>query len=142
MYKGIFTWFHTYGRKQESLEKFRDVKKWTARKVLGVEAKEELKTMIQQKTGGWNGMNSGQADNQKAFGMYQVELSRLWEGVPEQEKARLEEVAALWNQMGPPPDQQAKFAFLASSCRQSWIIDVALEMQRRHTSTFGPFASR
>jgi len=77
------------------------------------------------------------ADNQKAFGTYQVELSRLWEGVPEREKARLEEVAALWNQMGPPPDQQAKFAFLASSCRQSWIIDVALEMQRRHTSTFG-----
>jgi len=83
MYKGIFTWFHTYGRKRESLEKFRDVKKWTARKVLGVEAEEELKTTIRQKTGGWNGTNSGQADNQKAFGTYQVELSRLWEGVPE-----------------------------------------------------------
>ena len=98
--------------------------------------------MIQQKTGGWNGMNSGQANNQKAFRTYQVELSRLWEGVPEREKARLEEVAALWNQMGPLPDQQAKFTFLASSCRQSWIIDMALEMQRRHTCMFGPFASR
>jgi hypothetical protein len=55
------------------LEKFQDVKTWTAQKVLAVEAEQDLKRTIQENTGGCKGLNSGKADNQKAFGMYQLD---------------------------------------------------------------------
>jgi hypothetical protein len=73
-----------------------------------VEAEEDLKEIIRSNTGGWNGSNSGKADNQRAFGTYQVELSKLWHGTSEAERERLDEIAALWNQVGPPAEQQAK----------------------------------
>ena len=73
-----------------------------------VEAEEDLKATIRTNTGGWNGSDSGKADNQKAFGTYQAELSKLWNRTSDKDKAQLEEVAALWNQMGPPAEQQAK----------------------------------
>jgi hypothetical protein len=97
-----------YGRKRASAEKFKDIKKWTARSVLAVEAEEELKTTIWENTGGWAGSLSGKSDNQKAFGAYQGELSNLWKATSDRERERLEDVAKLWNQMGPPPEQQAK----------------------------------
>lgn len=75
---------------------------------MGVEAEEELKTIIRNKTGGWAGSSSDKKDNQKAFGMYQTELSKLWEGTSTAEQERMEKLATLWNQMGPPPEQQAK----------------------------------
>lgn len=75
---------------------------------MGVEADEELKTIIRSKTGGWAGSSSDQKDNQRAFGTYQTELSKLWESTPGAEKDRMEKLATLWNQMGPPPEQQAK----------------------------------
>ena len=106
--QGIYTWFHTYGQKRESIEKFRDMKKWTARKVLGIEADTDLKNTIRTKSGGWNGSESGKADNQRAFGMYQAELTKVWDRTSDEEKQRLELVAELWNQMGPPAAQQAK----------------------------------
>jgi hypothetical protein len=97
-----------YGRKRESVEKFKSLKKWTARSVFGAEVQDELKTMIRMKTGGWKGSLSDKSDNQKAFGQYQAELSKLWNTTSDGEKARLGKVAELWNQMGPPPEQQAK----------------------------------
>jgi hypothetical protein len=90
------------------LEKFRDVKTWTARKVLAVEAEQDLKRTIQENTGGWKGLNSGKADNEKAFGMYQLELSKIWQNQSEVERNRLEGIAKLWNETGPPAAQQAK----------------------------------
>jgi hypothetical protein len=97
-----------YGRKHESAEKFRSVKKWTARSVFGTEVQDELKATIQLKTGGWNRASSGLADNQKAFSLYQKELTKLWNDTSDKEKDRLDRLAELWNQMGPPPKQQAK----------------------------------
>ena len=44
---------------------------------LSVEADEELKTIIWSKTGGWAGSPSDQKDNQRAFRMYQIKLSKL-----------------------------------------------------------------
>jgi hypothetical protein len=97
-----------YGRKRESVEKFRSVKKWTARTVFGTEVADELKETIQMKTGGWKGASSGLADNKNAFSLYQKELSKLWNNTSDKEKERLDRLAELWNQMGPPPKQQAK----------------------------------
>ena len=90
------------------MEKFRDVKTWTARKVLAVEAEQDLKSTIQENTGGWKGLNSGKADNQKAFGTYQLELSKIWQNQSEAERDRLDGIAKLWNETGPPAAQQAK----------------------------------
>ena len=89
-------------------EKFKNIKKWTGRSVLSVEADEELKTIIQSKMGGWAGSSSDQKDNQCVFRMYQMELSKLWELTPAAEKDRMEKLATLWDQMGPPLEQQAK----------------------------------
>jgi len=97
-----------YGRKRESAEKFKRVKRWTARTVFGTEVQDELKKTIRLKTGGWNGASSGRLDNQKAFGQYQAELSKLWERTSAAEKERLAGVAELWNRMGPSQEQQAK----------------------------------
>jgi hypothetical protein len=107
-WQGVYTWFHMYGRKRASAEKFKDIKTWTARSVLAVEAEEELKAIIRENTGGWAGSLSGKRDNQKAFGTYQTELSTLWKTTSDSERERLEAVAKIWNQMGPPPEQQAK----------------------------------
>lgn len=90
------------------MEKFKNVKKWNARGVFAAQAEDELKETIRQKTGGWKGTSSDKSDNQKAFGLYQIELSKLWNHTSDGEKERLEKVAELWNQMGPPPKQQAK----------------------------------
>ena len=89
-------------------EKFKNIKKWTGWSILGVEADEELKTIIQSKTGGWAGSSSDQKDNQRAFGTYLMELSKLWESILAAEKDRMEMLAILWNQIRPPPKQQAK----------------------------------
>jgi len=107
--QGVYTWFHTYGRTRESSEKFKGIKKWTARRVLAVQAKGELKKTIQGKTGGWVEATSGRSDNQKAFGSYQKELSNLWEKTSEEEKRKMEDLADVWNQMGPPAEEQARY---------------------------------
>jgi hypothetical protein len=140
IFKGIYLWFHTYGRTRKSAEKFKDVKKWTARKVLAVEAEEDLKQTIRESTGGWNGSNSGKADNQKAFGTYQVELSKIWNQQSEDDRSRLEEIARLWNETGPPAIQQAKCVLTYSSGLSAHQF--SLETQRRLPSTFGHFVNR
>ena len=56
-----------------------------AQTVFGTEVQDELKKTIQLKTG-WNGALSGRLDNQKAFGQYQAELSKLWEHTSAAEK--------------------------------------------------------
>jgi hypothetical protein len=68
-----------------------------------------LKKTIQGKTGGWVEATSGKADNQKAFGTYQRELSMLWDETSEAEKRKMEELAVIWNRMGPPPEEQARY---------------------------------
>jgi hypothetical protein len=79
------------------------------RRVLSVQAKGELKKTIQGKTGGWVEATSCRSDNQKAFGMYQKELSNLWDKTSEVEKRKMEELADIWNQMGPPAEEQARY---------------------------------
>jgi hypothetical protein len=108
-WQGVYTWFHTYGRTRESSEKFKGIKKWTGRRVLAVQAKEELKKTIQGKTGGWVEATSGRLDNQKAFGTYQKELSNLWDKTSEVEKRKMEDLADIWNRMGPPAEEQARY---------------------------------
>jgi hypothetical protein len=95
--QGVYAWFHTYGRTRESSEKFKGIKKWTGRRVLAVQAKGELKETIQGKTGGWVEDTSCKADNQKAFGTYQKELSNLWGKTSEAEKRKMEDLANIWN---------------------------------------------
>ena len=101
-----------YGRTRESSEKFKGIKKWTARRVLAVQAKGELKKTIQGKMGGWVEATSGRLDNQKAFGLYQKEFSNLWEKTSEGEKRKMEDLANVWNQMGPPAEEQARYNLL------------------------------
>ena len=79
------------------MEKFKGIKKWTGRRVLAVQAKEELKKTIQGKTGGWVETTSCKSDNQKAFGTYQKELSNLWDQTSAVEKKKIENLADIWN---------------------------------------------
>jgi hypothetical protein len=90
------------------LEKFWDIKTWTAQKVLAIEAEQDLKRTIQENMGSWKRLNSGKADNQKTFGTYQLELSKIWQNQSEVEQDRLEGIVKLWNETGPPAAQQAK----------------------------------
>ena len=94
-HQGLYAWFHTYGRKRASTEKFKNIKSWTGRSVLGVEANEDLKTIIWNKTGGWAGSSSDQKDNQRAFRMYQTELSKLWDLTLKAEQEHMEKLAIL-----------------------------------------------
>lgn len=66
--------------------------------------------MIQGKTGGWVEDASSKADNQKAFGTYQRELSNLWKKTSEAEKRKMEDLADIWNRMGPPAEEKARYA--------------------------------
>ena len=107
--QGVYTWFHTYRWTREWSEKFKSIKKWTGRRVLAVQAKGELKKTIQGKTGGWVEVTSCKLDNQKAFSTYQKELSNLWDQTLVVEKKKMEDLADIWNQMGPPVEEQAKY---------------------------------
>ena len=143
--QGVYTWFHLYGRKRESVEKFKNVKKWNARSVFGTEVEDELKAVIRKRMGGWNGSSSGKADNQKAFGQYQAELSRLWNGTTEDDKERLGKVAELWNQMGPPPKQQARYEKkkIYQVIHHNLMVHTPpLGMPTRLTSISGHFANK
>jgi hypothetical protein len=90
------------------VRKFRDVKTWTAWKVLAVEVEQDLKQTIQVNTGGWKGSNLDKVDNQMAFRPYQLELLKLWKGQSEVDWDRLAAIAKLWNETGTLAAQLAK----------------------------------
>jgi hypothetical protein len=100
-------------------------------KVLRLKDETELKAKISDMMGGWNGSQSTKADNQKAFRMYQHELMDLWMRTSKEEKDRLKGVAALWNQIGPPAKQQAKYVYLTVSRIE---VDFCIGMPQKRTN--------
>jgi hypothetical protein len=119
----VHWWFHTHGRKRGSREKFQAVKRWTARMVVGSEHENELDERIKEA--------SGQASrgSRAYFSSYQSELSERWKDLSEKEQRRASETAALWNKIGPPPEEQLKYVNLYLSYPSS-IYSLIEERQK------------
>lgn len=103
--------------------------------VLGVEHEPELHKRIITSLGG------DVSSQQEYFSCYQRELTKLLKGTSEKDREDADQTAKLWNRVGPPPEQQAKWVSLfCKSFRQSNKIT---ERQRNMAiSTSVAFADR
>lgn len=103
--QGVHWWFHTFGRKRGSRERFDGVKRWNGRLVAAIEREQELREAIQEAS---NGSKPG---SQEYFACYQRELSKICNNMSEAQQAKYRAIADRWNKIGPPEEEQQKQVF-------------------------------
>ena len=110
-------WFYNHGqRKRTPKELIKYGKKWTWRKVIEVQKKDQ----ILQHTGAKPG-------EKKMIGNYQHAMKIVLDGLTQEEKDAAKETAKEWAKAAPPPEVQAK---TAKSKADSMIRQFATQMYK------------